>query len=334
MQYRSLGRSGIKVSPLCIGTLNFGVATDEAEAVRIVHSALDAGINFFDTSDSYNSGDSERLLGKALADAARRQAAILATKLFAPTGPGPNDQGLSRRHIIRACEESLRRLGTDWIDLYQAHRPDPSTPIEETLEALTQLVHSGKVRYVGSTTHPAWMVLEAVLVAQQRNLVPYISEQPPYNLLDRRAENELVPLALKYGLGLLPWAPLAQGMLAGRYPVDAPLPADSRAVQRGGAYAQRISPRAVAAGQRFAELARARGFTPAQYALLWVKDQPAITAPVFGVRTFAQLQEVLPILDQVLTPDDQRLCDEINPPGTALADFYNTAGWMKMSLPA
>jgi len=309
--------------------MNFGNPTSEEESIRIVHRALDAGLNFFDTSDSYNDGESERILGKALALSGRRDDAIVATKAFFPTGPGTNDRGLSRRHLIRACDASLRRLDTGWIDLYQMHRPDPFTPIEETLEALTHLVAAGKVRYVGTTTHPAWAVVEALLVAERHNYVRYITEQPPYNLLDRRVENETVPMALKYGLGLLPWAPMAQGVLAGRYTTLASLPPDSRAVARGGVYAERVDDRGIAAGQRFVALAAERGVTPAQYALLWVKDQPAVTAPIYGVRTLEQLEEVLPVVEMTLTGADRAACDEINPPGGVISNFYNSAGWMK-----
>lgn len=329
MEYRQLGDSGVRVSPLCLGTMNFGNPTSEEESIRIVHRALDAGLNFFDTSDSYNDGESERILGKALALSGRRDDAIVATKAFFPTGPGTNDRGLSRRHLIRACDASLRRLDTGWIDLYQMHRPDPFTPIEETLEVLTHLVAAGKVRYVGTTTHPAWAVVEALLVAERHNYVRYITEQPPYNLLDRRVENETVPMALKYGLGLLSWAPMAQGVLSGRYTTLASLPPDSRAVARGGVYAERVDDRGIAAGQRFVALAAERGVTPAQYALLWVKDQPAVTAPIYGVRTLEQLEEVLPVVEMTLTGADRAACDEINPPGGVISNFYNSAGWMK-----
>ncbi|HBY96413.1 MAG: aldo/keto reductase [Ardenticatenaceae bacterium] len=330
MDYRSLGATGAKVSPLCIGTMNFGNPTPEDEAIRIVHAALDASVNFFDTANMYNDGESERILGKALAVSGRRDQVIVATKAYHRMGPGPNDEGLSRLHLIRACEDSLRRLGTDWIDLYQMHRPDPTTPVEETLSALTDLVRAGKVRYIGSSTHPAWQIVEAILIGEMRGYARYVTEQPPYNLLDRRIENELVPMALKYGVGLIPWAPIAQGVLAGRYSKDAPPPRDSRLVQRGGIYAERVTEPGIEVGQRFAELARERGLTAAQFALLWVKGQPAITAPIYGVRTLAQLEEVLPVMGMTLTEADRAACDELNPPGSVIADFHNTAGWMKM----
>ena len=205
---------------------------------------------------------------------------MLATKAFYPTGPGPNDRGTSRRHLLQACEDSLRRLQTDHIDLYQLHRPAPDVPIEETLYALDMLVRDGKVRYIGTTTHPAWQIMEALLVSELRDFARFVSDQPPYNLLDRRIENELVPMCRKHGVGLIPWAPLASGLLAGRYQDAAQVPGDSRAALRGGIYAERVTPRGVEASARFVALAQAHAIPPAQLALLWVKDQPGITAPL------------------------------------------------------
>src|SRR5262245_55890699 len=254
MHYLPLGRTGVRVSPLGLGTFNFPDPTPEEEAIQIVERALDAGINLVDTADSYNGGESERVVGRALAKSGRRDQVVLATKVYFPTGPGPNDRGNSRRHVIASCERSLTRLQTDYIDLYQIHRPDPDTPVEETLGALTDLVRAGKVRYVGCSTHPAWQVMEALMVGELRGLVRYVSEQPPYNLLDRRIENELVPLCRQYGLAIIPWAPLAQGVLAGRYADAARPPADSRAALRGGIYAERVTARGVAVGAYFAEL--------------------------------------------------------------------------------
>jgi aryl-alcohol dehydrogenase-like predicted oxidoreductase len=330
MEYRSLGRTGVQVSPLCLGTMNFGGPTPEAESIRIVHAALDAGINFVDTADVYNKGETERMVGKALKREGRRHRVILATKCFFPMSDDPNDRGASRRHIFQACENSLRRLGTDYIDLYQMHRVDFEVPIDETLSALTDLVRQGKVRYIGCSTYPAWKVMEALMVSEQKGYARYITEQPPYNLLDRRIENELVPLALEYDLGLIPWSPMAMGMLAGRYPVDGPLPVDSRAVVSGGIYAERINRAGLEVGARLAELAAQRGLTPAQLAVLWVKDQPAVTAPIIGPRTMAHWEEMLPVLEMNLAVEDRPLFDELNPPGSAVSDFHNTSRWMKM----
>jgi aryl-alcohol dehydrogenase-like predicted oxidoreductase len=312
--------------------MNFGNPTPADEVARILDVALDAGINVIDTANSYNHGKSEELIGAALRASGRRHETFLATKAHYPVGSGPNDRGNSRLHLIRACEASLQRLGVDYIDLYQIHRPDPDTPIEETLSALTDLVRQGKVRYVGCSTHPAWQVMEALAVSERYGFVRYVSEQPPYNLLDRRIENELVPLCLAHGLAILPWSPLAQGVLAGRYTDTVAPPADSRFVNRGGIYAERITPQGIAVGAQFVALAQAHGIPPAQLALLWVKDQPGITAPLFGPRTAEQLQHVLPVLEQTLSAELRAACDALVPSGSAVVNFHNTALWMKMQI--
>jgi aryl-alcohol dehydrogenase-like predicted oxidoreductase len=332
MPYRQLGRTGVRVSPLCLGTDNFMNPTPEAEAIRILDRALDAGINMIDTSNSYMLGESERIIGKALKANGRRDRVVLATKVHYPVGPGPNDRGNSRLHIMRACEDSLHRLGTDVIDLYQTHRPDLSVPLDETLGALTDLVRQGKVRYIGSSTAPAWHVMEALMVSERYGLARFVTEQPPYNLLDRRIENELLPMARRHGLGILCWSPMAMGMLAGRYPSIDALPSGSRAVLRGGIYAERVTDRAIRAGNRFAALAREHGFDPAQLAVLWVKEQPGVTAPIIGPRNLAQLENLLPLLEMTLPEEIRAACDELVPPGSAVANFHNTAPWMKMTL--
>ncbi len=328
MDYRLFGRTGVRVSPLCLGAMNFGGATDEADSIRIIHAALDAGINFVDTANVYNAGQSEVIVGKALEG--KRDRVFLATKAHGKMGDGPNDEGNSRLHLLKACEDSLRRLRTDTIDLYQMHRPNPEIPIDETLGALTDLVRAGKVRYIGCSTHPAWMVMEALAVSEHQGFARYVSEQPPYNLLDRRIENELVPLAQRYNLALIPWAPLAQGLLAGRYSSSQPHPADSRAArQPGGIYAQRVTPRGIETGEKFAALAREHGKTPGQLALTWCKDQPGVTAPIVGPRTLEQLLDILPVLDMSLGDEERAACDALNPPGGVIVNFHNTAGWMK-----
>ena len=331
MEYRSLGRTGVMVSPLCLGAMNFGSPTDKPESFAIIGRALEAGINFIDTADVYSAGESERIVAKALQG--RRDDVVLATKVHGRMGDGPNDAGNSRVHILRACEDSLRRLGTDYIDLYQIHRPSPEIPIEETLGALTDLVRAGKVRYIGCSTHPAWMVMEALAASERRGFARYVSEQPPYNLLDRRIENELVPLSERYGLAILPWAPLAQGVLAGRYASAEQLPEDSRAARKPRSiYSDRITPRGLEAGARFVAVARQFGKTPGQLALLWCKDQPAITSPIVGPRTLEQLMELLPVLEMTLSDEERAACDAINPPGGVIANFHNTAPWMKTPL--
>ena len=227
---------------------------------------------------------------------------------------------------------SLRRLQTDHIDLYQLHRPSFDIPIDETMGALSDLVRHGKVRYVGSSTAPAWRVMEALMASELKGYVRFASEQPPYNLLDRRIENELVPMCQAHGLGILPWAPLAHGMLAGRYGAGGEFPADSRATLRGGIYAERIGKRAIEVGAKFVALAQAAGLSAAQLAVLWVKDQPGITAPLIGPRTLDQLTHFLPVLEMTLDDGLRRACDELVPPGSAVANFHNSAPWMKMSL--
>jgi aryl-alcohol dehydrogenase-like predicted oxidoreductase len=333
MEYRWLGRTGVKVSPLCLGTDNFANPTPEVEAIQIVNRALEAGINLIDTSNSYAAGKSERIVGRALAENGRRQEAIIATKVYFPVGSGPNDGGTSRLHIIKACEDSLRRLQTDYIDLYQLHRSSPSTPIDETLSALNDLVRQGKVRYIGCSTFPAWRVMEALMVSELKGYARFISEQPPYNLLDRRIENELIPLAQAYDLAVIPWSPMAMGLLAGRYSDAEQYPPDSRASLRGGVYADRITARGIEVGQQFVQLAQRYNLSPAQLAVLWVKEQPGITAPIIGPRTIEQLEHLLPVAEMRLNEALRAACDDLVPPGSAVANFHNSAGWMKMRLP-
>lgn len=329
MEYRSLGRTGVLVSPLCLGTMNFGAPTPEDESIRILDRALEGGINFVDTANVYNAGESERIVGKALKGNGKREQIVLATKAHGRMGENPNDQGNSRFHILRACEDSLRRLQTDHIDLYQIHRPSLTIPQDETLRAIDDLIRQGAVRYIGCSTHPAWMVMEALATSERLGIARYVSEQPPYNLLDRRIENELVPLAQCYGLAILPWSPLAMGMLAGRYPKNQPIAADSRAGRAGRQFAERISPAGQEVAERLAIRARERNLTAAQLALLWCKDQPGITSPVMGPRTMAQLEDQIAVLNMQLTEEDRAFCDTLVHPGNAVADFHNTNPWMK-----
>lgn len=327
--YRTLGRTGVKISPLVLGGDNYLNPTPADESERMILRALDAGINLLDTSNSYMQGASEQLIGDTLKKHGRRHQTLIATKVHYPVGDGPNDRGNSRLHIIKACEDSLRRLQTDYIDLYQTHRPDPNVPIDETLGALTDLQRQGKIRYIGSSTAPAWGVMESIMVSEQKNLARFVSEQPPYNLLDRRIENELVPLCQKYGLGIISWSPLAMGILAGRYDDADNPPPDSRAALRGGIYAERVTQAGIEVGRKFSQLAREAGLSPAQLAVLWVKDQPGITAPIIGPRTAEQLEHLLPVMDMTLSDDLRVACDTLVSPGTAVANFHNSAPWMK-----
>jgi aryl-alcohol dehydrogenase-like predicted oxidoreductase len=330
MEYRKLGRSGVLVSPLCLGTMNFGGPTSEDDSFAIMQKAVEGGINFFDSANVYNQGESERITGTFLKEKNLREQVILATKVFSRVGDLPNAAGGSRYHIVKACEDSLRRLQTDHIDLYQLHRPPQTHPQEETLRAFDDLIHAGKVLYIGASTHPAWMVMEALSISERCGLNRYISEQPPYNLLDRRIENELVPLALKYDLAILPWSPLAMGMLAGRYSQAGQYPEGSRAQRWNSEVAKaRVSQRGIDVGQAVSTMAQERGLTASQLALLWNKDQPGITAPIIGPRTLSQLEDALGILDKTLDESDRPLFDELVHPGNAVADFHNSNDWMK-----
>lgn len=329
MEYRMLGRTGVQVSPLCLGTMNFGGPTDEDDSIAIINRALDGGINFIDTANVYTGGESERIVGKALKENGQRDNIVLATKVFNRMGDGPNERGVSRYHIIKACEDSLRRLQVDHIDLYQLHRPPMGVPQDETLRAFDDLIRAGKVRYIGSSTHPAWMVMEALSVSEKYQLNRYISEQPPYNLLDRRIENELVPLAQKHGLALLPWSPLAGGILAGRYPVDGDAPAGSRITRADKNFQARVTRKGREVAAKVGEMAQERSMTITQLALLWAKDQPGITSLILGPRTMNHLEDALPLLGMSLDDADRPLFDELVHPGNAVADFHNSNEWMK-----
>jgi aryl-alcohol dehydrogenase-like predicted oxidoreductase len=308
--------------------MNFGGSTPDVEAHQILETALDTGINFIDTSNNYNQGESERVLGRWFQSGGQRDEVILATKVFRPVGPSINDQGASRYNILKACENSLRRLQTDHIDLYQLHRPDFNIPQDETLRAFDDLVTSGKVRYIGCSTFPAWYLMEALSISEQKNLVRFVSEQPPYNLLDRRIENELIPLCQKYGLAMIPWSPIAGGILAGRYLDQDDYPNSSRAA-RSESFRMRVTKHANQVALRLKEMAQERGLTATQLALLWVKDQPGITAPITGPRTLAHLEDALGIADKTLDEADRPLFDALVHPGNVVSDFHDSSLWMK-----
>ena len=330
MDYTHLGRTGLMVSRLCLGTMNFGASTNEEDSFAIMQKAVEGGINFFDTANVYNNGESERITGKFLKESNLREQVVLATKVYGRVGNLPNEGGSTRYHIIKACEDSLQRLQTDHIDLYQLHRPPLTHPQDETLRAFDDLIHAGKVRYIGCSTHPAWMVMEALAISERSRLNRYISEQPPYNLLDRRIENELVPLCQKYGLAIIPWSPLAMGVLAGRYSRTGSYPDGSRAQHWDEKMGQaRITQRGIEVGEAVSRMAEERGLTASQLALLWIKDQPGVTAPIIGPRTLAHVEDALAIIDKSLNEADRPRFDELVPPGTAVADFHNSNDWMK-----
>jgi len=310
--------------------MNFGGPTNEADSFVILNHALESSINFIDTANVYNGGESERIVGKYLKENHKREQIVLATKVYSRVGEGPNDAGASRYHIIKACEDSLRRLQTDHIDLYQQHRPSLIIPQDESLRAYDDLVSAGKVRYIGSSTFPAWMIMEAIAISDQKNLVRFVSEQPPYNLLDRRVENEMIPLCMKYGLAVLPWSPLAGGILAGRYSSSSSTyPEGSRATRFGTMFTDRISDRAKEVAIEVGHVAQEKGMTASQFALLWLRDQPGVTAPIIGPRTLDHLVDNLGIMDKILSNEDRITVDNLVHPGNAVADFFNSNEWMK-----
>lgn len=321
--YRSFGRTGVKISPLTLGCMMFGGRTDLEDSCRIIDRALDAGINCLDTANVYSRGASEEVTGEALQRNGRRARVFLCTKVHGRMADDdPNMEGNSRRHIIQQCEASLRRLKTDHIDLYQIHRPRPGIAIDETLRALDDLVRSGKVRYIGTTTFAGWQVVESLWASKELGLARFVSEQPPYNLLDRRIERELIPVAQTFGLGLLPWSPLAGGLLTGKYQRGAPCPEGSRYAKPNPVQTRRFQQAAFDVIEPLAELATAKGVTLAQLALAWTVRQPGITSPIIGPRTLEQLEDNLTALAVELTKEDLARIDEISPPGTHVAPFY------------
>jgi len=328
MEYRNLGAAGVKVSPLCLGTMMFGRwgNPDHADAVRIIHRALDAGINFLDTANVYSHGEAEEIVGRAIAG--RRQQVVLATKVWGAMGAGPNDRGLSRKAIQEQCEASLRRLGTDVIDLYLIHRPDPETRWEETLSALTDLVRQGKVRYLGCSTNdrevpgqrrlPAWEIVETLALAERRHLERFTVLQPPYSVLRRTMETEHFPMCQRHGLGVMAWSPLEGGFLAGKYRRGEPNPKDSpRAAQWVGDTTEPRFERRLAAVEALSEVAAGMGVPLAEAALAWTLLHPAVTTTIIGPRTMAQLEGNLRALEVTFRPEDLSRVDEIVSPETS-----------------
>jgi aryl-alcohol dehydrogenase-like predicted oxidoreductase len=318
MEYRTLGRTGVKVSPLCLGAMMFGAwgNPDHDESVAIVHAALDAGINFIDTADVYSAGESETIVAKALQG--RRDDVVLATKVHAGMGSDPNMQGNSRRWIIRECENSLERLQTDYIDLYQIHRPAPDTDIDETLGALTDLVHQGKVRYLGSSTFPASEIVEAQWVAERRQRERFVCEQPPYSLLVRGIEADVLPTCQRYGVGVIPWSPLAGGWLSGRWRKGADDLTSHRAARVPTRYDLSVpgNQQKLEAADALGQLADDAGIPLVHLAVAWVIRNPAVTSAIIGPRTMEQLTTQLGAADVELTDDVLDRIDEIVPPGT------------------
>jgi aryl-alcohol dehydrogenase-like predicted oxidoreductase len=322
METRTLGTTGITVTTQCLGAMMFGAwgNRDHDDCIRIVHRALDAGINFVDTADVYSAGESEVIVGKALKG--RRDSVVLATKFHAPMGDDPNMAGNSRRWIMRAVEDSLRRLGTDWIDLYQAHRPDPSCDIDDTLAALSDLVHAGKIRIAGSSTFPAEEIVEAQWVAERRGRERFRCEQPPYSILARGVEGAVLPACQRYGMGVIAWSPLNGGWLTGKYRRGEEPPADSRMAR--ARVPARFDPnlpenqRKFDAVEALTKVAADAGMSLTHMAMAWVLRHPAVTAAITGPRTMDQLEDLLTA--DAASLDDATLdrIDEIVPPGATV----------------
>jgi aryl-alcohol dehydrogenase-like predicted oxidoreductase len=338
MEHRPLGRTGVSVSKLCLGAMMFGAwgESDHDESIRIIHAALDAGINFIDTADVYSAGESEEIVGKALDG--RRDDVVLATKLYMPIGgdTDPNRRGTSRRWIIQEVESSLRRLNTDWIDLYQVHRPSPDTDVEETLGALTDLVRQGKVRSIGHSTYPASLIVQAQWTARERHLQRFVTEQPPYSILTRGIEAEVLPTCQRYGMGVIPWSPLQGGWLSGRYrkntDVSGPMSTARQRLANRYDLSLPENQRKLDAAEQLAHLAEEADISLIQLALAFVLNHPAITAPIIGPRTMEHLESQLAAADVVLDVEVLNRIDEIVPPGINLnpAD----GGWQSPALEA
>jgi aryl-alcohol dehydrogenase-like predicted oxidoreductase len=335
MEQRSLGRTGVSVSKLCLGAMMFGDwgTKDHDESIRIIHRALDAGINFIDTADVYSAGESEVIVGKALAGG-KRDDVVLASKVHMPMGEDPNQRGNSRRWIITEVENSLRRLQTDWIDLYQIHRPDPDTDIDETLGALSDLVHQGKIRYLGHSTFPASEIVEAQWTAERRGRERFRCEQPPYSILTRAVEHDVLPTCQRYGMGVIPYSPLAGGWLSGRYrtgdEVAGPMsPARQRLANRFD-LSLHENQRKLKAAEQLAQLADEARISLIEMAIAFVLRHPAVTAAIIGPRTMEHLESQLSAADVELSDAVLDRIDEINPPGTTINPADN--GWTARAL--
>ena len=326
MEYRTLGRTGVQVSPLCLGAMMFGAwgEKDHDRSIRIIHAALDAGINFVDTADVYSQGENEEIVGKALKG--RREEIVLATKFHNQMGEGVNRRGNSRRWIIRAVEDSLRRLQTDHIDLYQVHRPDPAVDYEETLGALTDLVHQGKIRYFGHSTFPASRIVEAQWAARERNLQRFVTEQPPYSILVRAIENDVLPTCRRHDIAVIPYSPLTGGWLSGRWRKDVGQQASSRANRLPERFdlANPYNQHKLDAVEQLARLAEEADLTLIQLAIAFVLNHPAVTSPLIGPRTMEQLETQLAAADVVLDEEILDRIDEINPPGSTINPADNS----------
>jgi aryl-alcohol dehydrogenase (NADP+) len=315
MEYAHLGSSGLVVSRIGLGTMTYGTpewrpwVLDEETSRPFIRRAFELGITFFDTADMYSRGRSEEVLGRALRDFSRREQVVIATKVYFPAGEGPNERGLSRRHILRSIDAPLRRLGTDYVDLYQIHRWDPETPIEETLETLHQVVRSGKARYIGASSMYAWQFAKAIYLAELHGFTRFVSMQNHYNLVYREEEREMIPLCIDQGIGVIPWSPMARGFLAGNRSREQ-WGETTRARTDDFAHNLYYQDSDFIVADRAAELARQRGVTPAQIALSWILQKPGVTAPIIGASKMFQLEEAVAALEIKLSEEETRSLEE------------------------
>ncbi len=322
MDYRPLGRSGLKVSPLCLGTMMFGGATDEPTSARIIDKARDAGINFIDTADAYSAGGSEQVVGRAIA--ARRDHWVLATKLANPMGDGPNQGGLSRRWVMEAAEASLKRLGTEWIDIYYLHKEDHTTPLDETVRAIGDLARAGKIRYFGVSNYRAWRVAEICNICDRLGIDRPVVSQPYYNAMNRMPEVEQIPACGFYGLGIVPYSPLARGVLTGKYAPDAAPDKDSRAGRADKRMLQtEWRPESLQLAQQIRAHADAKGITAGQLAVAWVLNNALVTSVIAGPRTEDQWDDNVRALKVSFTAEDEALIDSLVVTGHPSTPGYN-----------
>ncbi len=323
MEYVNLGRTGLKVSRICLGMMTYGSTSwrswvlSEEQSRPFIQKALEVGINFFDTADAYSLGVSEEITGRALRDFARRDEVVIATKVFNPMGDKPNQRGLSRKHILDAMDASLRRLGIDYVDLYQIHRWDSETPIEETLEALHDVVRAGKARYLGASSMYAWQFAKALYLADLHGWTRFVSMQNHYNLIYREEEREMIPLCRAEGVGVIPWSPLARGFLAGNRTLDKGGNTE-RAKTDGFAHSMYYQDMDFKVAERCAELAKRRGISSAQMALAWILHQTGVTAPIIGASKMYQLEEAVAALSIQLEADERKHLEELYQPHPVL----------------
>jgi aryl-alcohol dehydrogenase-like predicted oxidoreductase len=325
MEYRNLGRTGVKVSPICLGCMMFGRKgkADEKTSLDIVDYAIDKGINILDTANVYQLGLSEEYVGKALRRNGKRDKIILATKVHGRMDDNdPNSAGNSRKHIVDQCEASLKRLQTDYIDIYQIHRPQSEVPIDEALRALDDLIKSGKIRYIGTSTFAAWQVVESIWIAKELSLNRFISEQPPYHLLDRRIERELIPAAKNYGIAVLPWSPLAGGFLTGKYKRNKNRPNGSRFNEKSEWADHHFSDEAFEVLDLIIKMANEKKCTPSQLALAWTIQKPSITSSIVGPKNIEQLENNLGAIEVSISEEDNKRIDEVSKPGRTILSYY------------